>query len=74
MNSTTYEIREAPPTEEDGTYIVDFMELLSFCPHCKSVQPLLFNQGKLVGHCKYWQQNGSIYHDCGSDRPCRLYG
>lgn len=71
--STISEIREILPLEEAGNDIYDFTELLSFCPHCKSVQPLMFSRGKLVGQYKYRQQNGFIYHNCGSDRPCHLY-
>ncbi len=50
----------------------DLTELVSFCPHCKSLETLLFSQGELVSQRKYSQHSGSVYHDCGSDNPCYL--
>jgi len=54
---------------EDFLYLT---ELVSFCPHCKSLQTLLFSQGELVSKHKYSEHDGRVYHDCGSDIPCRF--
>ncbi len=51
---------------------LDFTELTSFCPNCKCLESLLFNEGNLIGQRKYKQYNGNIYHDSGSDNPCYL--
>jgi len=74
MSTKTSETEKITALETAGTDRFDgFTDVLSFCPYCKNLQPLLFSQGKLVGEHKYRQENGHIYHDCGSDKPCHLY-
>jgi hypothetical protein len=48
-------------------------EAVAFCPHCKALQTIWFNDGTLMPTRKFNQIGSQIYHDCGSGQPCRLY-
>ncbi len=48
-------------------------ELLVFCPKCKTLETLGFDNGYLMQTRKFDQTDGQVYHDCGSNQPCRLY-
>jgi hypothetical protein len=48
-------------------------ELLAQCPKCKTMETLQFVGSTLLRCRKFRQENGRIYHDCGSDQPCRLH-
>ena len=48
-------------------------DLTVFCPGCKSLETVWFEDGTLMSTRKFTQRGDLIYHDCGSDRPCRLY-
>lgn len=48
-------------------------EAVAFCPHCKDLQTIWINHGTLMPTRKFIQAESQIYHDCGSDQPCRLY-
>jgi hypothetical protein len=48
-------------------------ELVVFCPKCKTLETLWFTNGWLMATRKFSQVNGELYHDCGSQEPCRLY-
>ena len=48
-------------------------ELLVFCPKCKTLEMLWFDNGYLMQTRKFDQTDGQVYHDCGSNQPCRLY-
>ena len=48
-------------------------ELTAFCPACKSLETIWFEDGRLLSTRKYRQEENQIFHDCGSDRPCRLF-
>jgi len=48
-------------------------ELVVFCPKCKTLETLWFTNGWLMPARKFNQMNGELYHDCGSQEPCRLY-
>jgi hypothetical protein len=48
-------------------------ELVVFCPKCKTLETLWFTNGRLLPSIKFSQVNGELYHDCGSQEPCRLY-
>jgi hypothetical protein len=48
-------------------------ELMVFCPWCKSFDTVWFDDGTLMSPRKFRQEGDRVYHDCGSDRPCRLY-
>jgi hypothetical protein len=48
-------------------------EVMVFCPACKAFETVLFKGGTLVQTRKFTQYGAHIYHDCGSNEPCRLY-
>ncbi len=48
-------------------------EVLAQCPKCKTMETLQFVGGLLTPSRKFRQRDGLVYHDCGSDRPCRLH-
>jgi hypothetical protein len=48
-------------------------EVMAFCPQCKALQTIWINEGTLMLTRKFIQAGSQIYHDCGSDQPCRLY-
>ena len=47
-------------------------ELIAFCPKCKTLETLWFTRGALVQTRKFAQKDARVYHDCGSNEPCRL--
>jgi phage FluMu protein Com len=49
-------------------------EVVIFCPRCKALQTVLIYGKRLMPTRKYFQVGNLIYHDCGSNRACRLYG
>jgi hypothetical protein len=48
-------------------------EAVAFCPGCKAFQTVWINSDKLLPTRKFTQERNEIYHDCGSNQPCRLY-
>jgi hypothetical protein len=73
MTIVTNEVEEMKASEDAEVIDVDDLkEIATFCPNCKSLQTLMFSRGKLVGQRRYHQSNGHVYHDCGSDKPCRF--
>jgi hypothetical protein len=48
-------------------------EAMAFCPRCKALQTIWINGNKLMPTRKFTQERNEIYHDCGSNQPCRLY-
>jgi len=48
-------------------------EVMAFCPDCKAFETVYLNNGKLNQNRKFTQFGRHIYHDCGSNTPCRLY-
>jgi hypothetical protein len=48
-------------------------ELMVFCPVCKSFETVWFTMGALNPTRKFTQYGNHIYHDCGSNEPCRLF-
>jgi hypothetical protein len=52
---------------------LEVRELAVFCPKCKDLEVLWFVNGQLVQTRKFTQHGEKIYHDCGSETPCRLY-
>lgn len=47
-------------------------ELVAFCPKCMAFETLWFSGDVLVQTRKFTQHGPRVYHDCGSDEPCRL--
>ncbi len=50
-----------------------FGEVVVFCPGCKALQTVQISSNKLVPTRKFTQVGPYIFHDCGSNKPCRLY-
>jgi hypothetical protein len=48
-------------------------EAVAFCPGCKTLETLHFSGRQLAPTRKFSQNDGHIYHDCGSIKPCQLY-
>ena len=48
-------------------------DVLVQCPKCKTMETLQFMGPTLLRSRKFHQKDGRIYHDCGSDKPCRLH-
>jgi len=48
-------------------------EVMAFCPVCKAFETVYLNNDKLIQNRKFTQFGSHIYHDCGSNYPCRLY-
>jgi RecG-like helicase len=48
-------------------------EIVAFCPKCKTLETLYLEGANLAQTQKFNQRGNQIYHDCGSDKPCRLY-
>ena len=48
-------------------------ELIAQCPKCKTVETLQFVEDTLTTSRKFFQKGDKIYHDCGSELPCRLH-
>jgi len=61
---TTNEVPRSMPVATD--------ELIAFCPKCKTMETLWFSGNTLVQTRKFSQDGPHVYHDCGSDEPCRL--
>jgi hypothetical protein len=65
--------KSAKTPVQKGTFVRGTEEVTSFCPLCKSIETVWFEDGILMSTRKFSQRGNLIYHDCGSDRPCRLY-
>jgi hypothetical protein len=48
-------------------------EAVAFCPACKALQTVWLNDNRLMPTRKFRQIGNRVYHDCGSNQPCRLY-
>jgi hypothetical protein len=48
-------------------------EVVAFCPGCKTLETLYLSSGQLTPNRKFSQNDGHIYHVCGSIKPCQLY-
>jgi hypothetical protein len=49
------------------------VEVMALCPVCKAFQTLWFTGSRLTQTRKFSQFGERVYHDCGSNKPCRLY-
>lgn len=54
-------------------FFPDVNELLAFCPGCKTLETLWFNNGWLMQTRKFNQRGEQVFHDCGTAQPCRLF-
>jgi hypothetical protein len=53
--------------------LISMRELVVYCPRCRTLETLWFNNGRLMEARKFTQLNSHVFHDCGSQQPCRLY-
>jgi len=49
-------------------------DVLVQCPQCKTIETLQFVGDTLARCWRFSQRDGHVYHDCGSERPCRVHG
>ena len=54
-------------------FMPETVDVLAQCPKCKTIETIQFVGDTLTQCRKFRQRDGSIYHDCGSDQPCRLH-
>jgi bifunctional pyridoxal-dependent enzyme with beta-cystathionase and maltose regulon repressor activities len=59
--------------QNTGASTVQIDEVITFCPGYKGFQTLWVHNNRLVLTRKFIQKNNRIHHDCGTDKPCRLY-
>jgi hypothetical protein len=51
-----------------------FMEFIVSCPRCLTLETLWFWRDRLEPTKRFSQKSdGKVYHDCGSQLPCRLF-
>jgi len=62
------------PKQTSNNNPLYFTEFVAFCPHCKNMETIWLGDDSLQTERRYSQRKGNIYHDCGSTKPCRLYG
>lgn len=48
-------------------------DMMAQCPKCKSMETVQFINRTLSKRSRFFQKDGKVYHDCGSDRPCQLF-
>ena len=48
-------------------------EVMVYCKQCKALQTIWLNGTTMLPTQKFTQQGDYIYHNCGSNQPCRLY-
>ena len=75
MVSLLAELQKPSTRKKAGlNYLQKLVEVVAFCPSCKNMETLLFSGNELAGERRYTQRSGYVFHDCGSQKPCRLYG
>jgi hypothetical protein len=73
MSSVLIEQQKSSATKEvRQSMVVSTDELLAFCPKCKTFETLWFTGNELMQTRKFSQKDAQVYHDCGSNEPCRL--
>ena len=56
------------------TLAVRTEEITAFCPACKTMETLFLEDYHLMPTLRFSQRGNHIYHNCGSDKPCSIYG
>ena len=49
-------------------------DIIVQCPKCHTLETLQFAGIIMTPSSKFVQKDGLVFHDCGSDSPCRLFG
>ena len=67
-----------PPSSRPAARIVPVdlrgeCEVTVYCPGCTAFETVWFLNGRLMETRKFTVRGGTLYHDCGTARPCRLY-
>lgn len=52
--------------------IADEQQYTVQCPKCLDIQTITFRNNRMLPSRKFFQSTSGIFHDCGSDRPCRI--
>jgi len=60
-------------TDRTIRFMPEFVERVAQCPKCKTIETVELIGNKLLPSRKFYQMDGNIYHNCGSDRPCNLH-
>lgn len=74
MTSLLLELKKYAAKQDKANNPMYYQEFVVFCPHCKNMETIWIGKNSVRTERRYRQRNGLIYHDCGSTRPCRLYG
>ena len=48
-------------------------DFLVQCPGCKTMETVCIKDGALINTRKFHINDGKIFHDCGSVKPCFLH-
>ena len=52
--------------------LVKFSSDWYYCPGCGANETLHLSNGVLESTIKYYQNNGYVYHKCGTELPCEV--
>jgi hypothetical protein len=77
MTSSLLELRKNKAVKKRKySPFYSYTEFVAFCPNCKNMETIWLNDddNSLQSERKYHQSEGHIFHDCGSAKPCKLYG
>ena len=69
----TLMVKKAKPSTIMVADYEDAEEFMAFCPSCKALQTVWFNNSTLVLTRKFTQDGTRVYHDCGSMQPCHIF-
>lgn len=72
MSTTTQQLKPNAITRIKESSAEHPDELIAFCPKCKTLETLWFIGEVLVHTRKFAQSGEHVFHDCGSEQPCRL--
>jgi hypothetical protein len=66
-------VKEKEKTPVPEVNQLSTIDLVAYCPGCKAMQTIQISDKHLAPTRKFIQVGPYIYHDCGSQKPCRLY-
>ena len=47
-------------------------DAMVICPKCKAMQSVQISEGRMTPTRKFAQIGMRVFHDCGSEKPCRI--
>ena len=71
------DVGQAKKTQTRALWVVNdriARDIVAFCPTCKAMETVSITSQGVVASRKFVEKGGSVFHDCGSKVPCRLYG